>query len=80
MRQIPFVPCLVGVAVALAVLLALGVHAGTLLAVGVALACPLMMILMMGGMVHGAHRMHTGHDGPGPEDLTSSEAGSDCFD
>jgi len=56
-----FVPCLVLVAVAAGVLAVAGVSSATLLTVGVALACPLMMVLMMRSM-GGAHarRDHAG--------------------
>ena len=49
-----FVPCLVAVAVAAALLAVAGVSSATLLTVGVALACPLAMVLMMRSM-GGAH-------------------------
>ena len=60
--------CLVGVAVAAGVLLLLGVRAGTLLSLGVALACPLMMVLMMRGMM--AAGGHGAHPGGQPEPTT----------
>jgi hypothetical protein len=53
MGRFPLAQCLLGVAVAFVLLLALGVQAGTILAVGAVLVCPLMMLLMMGGMGHG---------------------------
>ena len=58
-----FVPCLVFVAVAAGVLAVSGVSSATLLTVGVALACPLMMVLMMRSMggAH-AHQDHVGAD------------------
>ena len=48
---------LYAVAAAIAIVGALwvGVPAGTLAVVGIALICPLMMIFMMGGMMHGMH-------------------------
>jgi hypothetical protein len=60
------VPCLVFVAVAAGVLAVAGVSSATLLTVGVALACPLMMVLMMRSMggAH-AHRDHAGADQAG---------------
>ena len=42
--------CLVGVAIAVAVLLAFGVKPGTLVFLAATLACPLMMIVMMRAM------------------------------
>jgi hypothetical protein len=56
---------LYAVAVAIVVLGALwfGVPAGTLVVLGVALACPVMMMFMMGGMHGGGdHPMSGGHD------------------
>jgi hypothetical protein len=50
MKRSLLMPCLVGVGLVAAVLLAAGVEAGTLLVAAAALACPLMMLLMMGGM------------------------------
>lgn len=51
-------PCLVAVAVAVAVLLVAGVEVGTLSIAAVAIACPLMMLLMMGGMFRGMKHHH----------------------
>lgn len=56
---------LYAVAVAIGVVGALwvGVPAGTLVFAAVALACPLMMMFMMGGMHGGGdHHMSDGHD------------------
>ena len=61
MGRIPVTHCLLGVAVAFVLLLALGVQAGAILAFGAALLCPLMMVLMMGGMAHGMARGRDGH-------------------
>lgn len=44
--------CLVGMGVAVMVLLALGVQAGTIVSLAAALACPLMMVFCMGHAVH----------------------------
>lgn len=57
---------LFAVAAAIAIVGALwvGVPAGTLAVVGIALICPLMM-MMMGGMMHG---MHGGRSSPGSRD------------
>ena len=59
----------VALALVAAVALALGAPVGRLLPLALALACPLMMVLMMKGM-HGAHRAsneephaHSGQDG-----------------
>ena len=54
---------LYAVAAAIAIVGALwvGVPAGTLAVVGIALACPLMMVVMMGGMMHGMHGGSTGN-------------------
>lgn len=53
-------PALVVVALLAALALA-GVPVGNVAYLLVALACPLMMILMMGGMAHGGHGGHRGH-------------------
>lgn len=45
----------VAAAIALVGALWFGVPAGTLAFVGIALICPLMMMLMMGGMMNGMH-------------------------
>lgn len=50
MKRTLLMPCLVAVAVVAVALLAAGVEAGTLFVVAVAIACPLMMLLMMGGV------------------------------
>jgi hypothetical protein len=54
--------CLIGVGAALVVLLAFGVQANTLLFLAAALACPLMMVFMMRGMMGGQD--HTNCDHP----------------
>ena len=56
-----FVPCLVAVVVAAALLAVAGVSSATLLTAGAALACPLAMVLMMRSM-GGAHA-HQDHAG-----------------
>jgi hypothetical protein len=55
------VPCLVAAAAAAVLLGVAGVSSATLLTVGAALACPLVMVLMMRSMggAH-AHRDHAG--------------------
>jgi hypothetical protein len=47
MRHIHMTHCLMGMGLGVALLLAFGVEAGTVAAVGVALLCPLMMVLCM---------------------------------
>jgi choline-glycine betaine transporter len=61
MKRTLLMPCLVVVGLAAALLLATGVEAGTVLVAVAALACPLMMLLMMGGMFGMARRHATGH-------------------
>ena len=48
--------CLVVVGLVVVALLAAGVEAGTLFVAAVAIVCPLMMLLMMGGMFQMARR------------------------
>jgi hypothetical protein len=67
MGRIPVTHCLLGVALAFVLLLALGVQAGTILVVGAALLCPLMMVLMMGGMARGMAHGRDGHGAPREE-------------
>ena len=43
--------CLVGIAVTVGLLLAFGVQIGTLVYLAAAVACPLMMVIMMRGMM-----------------------------
>ena len=47
MKHLHYSHCLVGVAIAVVVLVALGVSASTLGLLAVVLACPLMMLVMM---------------------------------
>ena len=66
---------LYAIAVAIAVVggLWLGVPGSTLLVLGLALACPLMMLFMMHGM-HGGGRQGQGHDAAdrsGPDEHTT---------
>lgn len=56
--------CLVGVVAALALLVAFGVEAGTLVYLALVLACPLMMLFMMRGMMGGHGDSHDGCDHP----------------
>jgi hypothetical protein len=53
MNNLHFGHCLVGLALAAVVLIALGVSGGTLVVLGAALACPLMMIVMVRSMMGG---------------------------
>jgi len=74
MKNLHYGHCVGGVALAIVLLVALGVKASTLGLLAVVLACPLMMFVMMRGMMgghgadHGAcdHPDHH-HDQPGPE-------------
>ena len=54
MHGMSFTHCLVGIVVAGVLLASFGVGLGTLMAAGAALACPLMMVLMMRTMHHGS--------------------------
>ncbi|HEX7165534.1 MAG TPA: DUF2933 domain-containing protein [Acidimicrobiales bacterium] len=56
--------CLVGVVAAAALLVAFGVEAGALGYLAVVLACPLMMVLMMRGMMSGHGQGRAGRDHP----------------
>jgi hypothetical protein len=60
MRNLHYGHCLIGLAVAVVLLVALGVKASTLGILAVALACPLMMFVMMRAMM-GDRSSH--HDG-----------------
>lgn len=51
MKKLPYGRCLIGVAVAAALLVVLGVKASTLGFLAVVLACPLMMFVMMRTMM-----------------------------
>ena len=51
MKNLHYGHCIIGVAVAVVLLVALGVSASTLGIVAVALACPLMMFVMMRTMM-----------------------------
>jgi choline-glycine betaine transporter len=56
MRNLHIGHCVAGAAIALALVLALGVSVDTLGTVVVLAVCPLMMLVMMRGMAHGASR------------------------
>ena len=70
------VPYLVGAAAIAAVLAVLGVPLGAVVPFALVLACPLMMILMMGGMhgMHGTHGKGEDHTGHGCEHDPSHRA------
>jgi hypothetical protein len=59
MKSIRFSHCLVGIVAAMGLLLIFGVRAGSLVYLAVVLACPLMMVVLMRGMMGGA----AGHSG-----------------
>ena len=61
MKNLHYGHCLIGVAVAVVLLVALGVKASTLGILAVALACPLMMFVMM-KMMMGDHSASSHHD------------------
>ena len=67
MKNLHFGHCLVGVAVAAVLLVALGVKASTLGFLAVALACPLMMFVMM-KMMMGGQAGSSGRDDDRPVD------------
>lgn len=64
MKRTLLMPCMIAVGLVVVALLLAGVEAGTLWAVA-ALACPLMMLFMMGGMFRAAQR-HVGHPASDP--------------
>lgn len=70
MKSIRFSHCLAGVVVAAGLLSISGVQGSTLLYVAAVLACPLMMILMMRGMMGG----HGRADHSGPDDTQRRDA------
>ena len=72
MKRTLLMPCLVVAGLAVVVLLAAGVEVGTLLVAVGALACPLMMLFMMGGMF-GMARHHGGHGGQHASDVSPHE-------
>ena len=78
MKHIRFSHCLVGILAAVGLLLVFGVQAGSLVYLAVVLACPLMMVFMMRGMMGGGGRHsgcnHPDHEHTGTED-TEQPAG-----
>lgn len=62
MKRNQLTHCAVMLAAGVALLLAFGVPASSLLYLGVLLACPLMMFLMMRGMMGGGHGAGCEHD------------------
>lgn len=70
-------PCVLVLALGALVLVAAGVEAETIVVAGAALACPLMMLLMMGGGIHRlAHRGQDAHAraDPAPEKPTTTQS------
>ncbi len=61
MKNLHYGHCLIGVAVAVVLLIALGVKASTLAFLAVVLACPLMMFVMM-KMMMGDQSASSHHD------------------
>ena len=61
MKHLHYAHCIIGVALAAVLLVALGVSASTLAVIGVALVCPLMMLVMMAVML-GNHSGVRGRD------------------
>jgi hypothetical protein len=61
MKNLHYGHCLIGVAVALVLLVALGVKASTVGFLAVVLACPLMMLVMM-SMMMGDRSASSHHD------------------
>ena len=61
--------CVVGVALAAVVLIAFGVSTSGVLFLGVALACPLMMIVMMKMMITGNQTGSDQHSSPDEDHL-----------
>jgi hypothetical protein len=50
MKNLHYGHCLIGLTLAVVVLVAFGVSAGSVVVLGAALACPLMMVVMMRAM------------------------------
>lgn len=69
MKNVRYGHCLVGVALAAALLVAFGVSASTLGLFAVVLACPLMMFVMMKVMMGDQSSSHR-HDHPGDRSRT----------
>ena len=64
MKNLHFGHCIIGVALAAVLLVALGVSASTLGIVAVALVCPLMMLVMMRTMMGNQTGIHDHDDHP----------------
>ena len=62
MKNLHYGHCLAGLALAAVVLVALGTSASTLAVLAAALACPLMMIVMMRSMAGGHRGAGTGDE------------------
>jgi hypothetical protein len=74
MKRRPWGSYAIALAIVVVGLVALGVPASTVLYGALVLACPLMMVLMMGGMHddHGAGPVARGHDDPAADDRRST--------
>ena len=75
MKRTLLMPCLVLVGPVVIALLVAGVEAGTLLVAVAAIACPLMMLLMMGGMF-GMARHHGREHASDPSPHEDAATGS----
>lgn len=64
MKNLHYGHCIIGVALAVIVLIALGVSAGSLGFLAVVLACPLMMFVMMRTMMRDSKAGSADHDQP----------------
>lgn len=64
MKNLHYGHCIIGVALALVLLIALGVSASTLGILAVALVCPLMMLVMMRTMMGSETGTHDRDDHP----------------
>jgi hypothetical protein len=73
MKKMHYGSCVIGVALAAVLLVALGVSASTLTVLAVALICPLLMFIMMRTMMDG-QAGHTGDRGPGKEPVDPRRA------
>ncbi|HEX2064447.1 MAG TPA: DUF2933 domain-containing protein [Acidimicrobiales bacterium] len=62
MRRVKLSHCLIGIAAAALLLVSFGVNPGTVMYGALGLACPVMMVLMMAGMMgrHGHRRAGSG--------------------
>jgi choline-glycine betaine transporter len=70
MKNLHYGHCLIGVGLAVVLLVALGVQASTLGVLAVALACPLMMLVMMKSMMGGSSPSSHSDDHPADQGHT----------